>query len=148
MAASNIHATALLVGDRGILVMGASGSGKTTLALALVGRFAARGLFSRLVGDDQLFTACHAGRLVCRAPEAIAGTVEVFGIGPRPVVVEPAMVVDLVLRLVPADRAERLQADAVETIAGCALPRIDLAERNVNAAAPVVAARLGLAPFV
>jgi serine kinase of HPr protein (carbohydrate metabolism regulator) len=148
MAASNIHATALLVGDRGILVTGGSGSGKTTLALALVDRLSARGLFARLVGDDQLFAAWHAGRLVCRAPEAIAGAVEVFGIGPRPIVHEPALVVDLVLRLVPAGRAERLQADAVETIAGCAVPRVDLAERNVNAALPVVAARLGLAPFV
>ena len=58
------------------------------------------------------------------------------------------MVADLVLRLVPAAAAERFQAEAVETIAGCALPRLDLAERNVGAALPVLASRLGLAPFV
>jgi serine kinase of HPr protein (carbohydrate metabolism regulator) len=138
----------LLVGDRGILVTGASGSGKTTLALALAERFSARGLLCRLVGDDQLFVSAHRERLICRAPAAIAGLVEVHGIGPRRLAHEPAMVVDLVLRLVPADRAERLQVDAVETIAGCAVPRVDLAERNVMAALPVVAARLGLAPFV
>lgn len=144
----NVHATALLVGDRGILVTGASGSGKTTLALALVERFSARGLLCRLVGDDRLFVAAVDGRLVCRAPATIAGLAEVPGIGPRPILTEPAMVADLVLRLVPAAAAERFQAEAVETVAGCALPRLDLAERNVVAALPVLASRLGLAPFV
>jgi serine kinase of HPr protein (carbohydrate metabolism regulator) len=144
----NIHATALLIGDRGVLVTGASGSGKTTLALALVERLSARGLLCRLVGDDQLFASAHGGRLVCRAPAAIAGLAEVHGIGPRAVVAEPAMVADLVLRLVPAALAERLQADATETVAGCTLPRIDLAQRNVDAALPALASRLGLPPFV
>jgi serine kinase of HPr protein (carbohydrate metabolism regulator) len=148
MTARNIHATALLVGDRGILIVGASGAGKTALALAMVDRFSTPGRLCRLVGDDRLLVSVHAGRLVCRAPEAIAGLVEVFGIGPRPIAVEPAMVADLVIRLVPAAAAERLQADAVETIAGCALPRIDLVERSAGTALPAVAARLGLAPFV
>jgi len=148
MPSLNIHATALLVGDRGVLVTGASGSGKTTLALVLVERFSARGLLCRLVGDDQLFVVARHGRLVCRAPATIAGLTEVHGIGPRPVASEPAMIADLVLRLVPAAAVGRLQAEAVETVAGCALPRTDLAERNAVAALPVVAARLGLAPFV
>ena len=148
MTARNIHATALLIGDRGILVIGASGSGKTALALAMVDRFSTHGRPCRLVGDDRLLVSVHGGRLVCRAPETIAGSVEVFGIGPRPIAFEPAMVADLVIRLVPPAAAERLQADAVETIAGCTLPRVDLVERSVNTALPVVAARLGLAPFV
>ena len=148
MTVENIHATALLIGDRGILITGASGSGKTTLALAMIDRFSAGGRLCRLVGDDRLLVSAQGGRLVCRAPETIAGLVEVFGIGPRPIAVEPAMVADLVIRLVSAPAAERLQADAVETIAGCALPRIDLAERSVDTALPVAAARLGLAPFV
>ncbi len=45
----NIHGTALVLGDRGILVTGPSGSGKTTLALALVGHFCTHGRFARLV---------------------------------------------------------------------------------------------------
>jgi serine kinase of HPr protein (carbohydrate metabolism regulator) len=144
----NIHATALLIGDRGILIAGASGSGKTTLALTLIERVSARGLLCRLAGDDQLFVTARNGRLVCRAPATIAGLAEVHGIGPQSVTFEPAMIADFVLRLVPAAAVERFQADATETIAGCVLPRIVLAERNVDAALPALASRLGLSPFV
>jgi len=107
----NLHGTAVLVGDRGILVTGASGSGKTTLALAIVARFAEQGRLCRIVADDQLLVSPHHGRVVCRAPAPIAGLAEVHGIGPRAVSFEPAMVADLVLRLVPAAQMERFQAN-------------------------------------
>lgn len=148
MRPENIHATAVLIGARGILVTGASGSGKTTLALALVDHCRRRGLFSRLVGDDQLFVEAHAGRLVCRAPIAIEGLAEVAGLGPRPVPFEPAAVVDLHVRLVPAGETVRFQEDASDSIAGCLVPRIDVAERNVTAALHAVTARLSIAPFL
>lgn len=144
----NIHATALLIGERGILVTGASGSGKTALALALIDHCHRRGLFARLVGDDQLFVEAHAGRLVCRAPVTIEGLIEVPGLGPRRLPFEPACVVDLHVRLLPADETARFQEDASDSIAGCAVQRIDLAQRNVSAALPAVIARLATAPFL
>ncbi|TPN36189.1 HPr kinase/phosphorylase [Mesorhizobium sp. B2-3-3] len=144
----NIHATAVLIGERGVLIGGASGSGKTTLALALIDHCRQRGMFSRLVSDDQLFVAAHAGRLVCRAPATIAGLAEVPRLGPRPLTFEPACVVDLHLRLLPADEIARFQVDASTDIAGCAVPRIDVAERNVAAALPAVMARLSISPFL
>ncbi|TIU95959.1 MAG: HPr kinase/phosphorylase, partial [Mesorhizobium sp.] len=52
MRAENIHGTALLIGECGVLITGPSGSGKTTLALTLLDHCRARGLFSRLIGDD------------------------------------------------------------------------------------------------
>lgn len=145
--ADNIHATALLVGDRGLLITGPSGSGKTTLALALIDHCGASGLFSRLIGDDQLFVASHGDRLVCRAPATIAGLVEVAGIGPRPLRFEPAGVIDLVVRLVPPQELPRFQEEATEMIAGCLLPRIDVARQNVTTAVPVLMARLPIRPF-
>ena len=152
MAASvrseNIHATAVLIGDRGILVTGPSGSGKTSLALALIAHFGQSGYFSRLVGDDQLFVETRAGRLVCRAPATIAGLVEVRGIGPRPVLFEPSCVIDLHVRLLPDADVARFQEDASDTIAGCKVPRIDAPARNALAALHVVAAWLGAAPFL
>jgi serine kinase of HPr protein (carbohydrate metabolism regulator) len=145
--AENIHATAILIGDRGILITGPSGSGKTTLALALVDHCCAHGWFSRLVADDQLLVAGCAGRLVGCAPAAIAGLVEVPGFGPKPAPFEPSGVLDLHIRLVPADEMTRFQEDFNEPIAGCPVPRIDLAQRNVTAALPAVMSRLRIAFF-
>ncbi len=144
----NIHATAILIGERGILISGPSGSGKTTLALALIDHFGRRGLFARLIGDDQLFVVGYSGRLVCRAPASIAGLTEVHGLGPKPVLFEPVGIIDLAIQLVSAQDMARFQEDRSETIAGCVLPRIDLAERSVTAALPAVMARLAIAPFV
>jgi serine kinase of HPr protein (carbohydrate metabolism regulator) len=143
----NIHGTALVLGDRGLLVTGPSGFGKTTLALALVGHFCTHGRFARLVSDDQILVEARGGRLLARAPATIAGLVEVPGIGPRPIPAEQVVVIDLVLRLVAEGDAARIQEDAAETIAGCALPRFDLIRRNVPAALPLVAALVGLPPF-
>jgi len=143
----NIHGTAILIGERGVLITGPSGAGKTTLALALLDHYRIRGLFSRLVGDDQLFAGAHGGRLVCRAPASIAGLAEVHGIGPRPLAFEPAAVIDLVVRLVEPSEVQRLQDEAAETIAGCRLPRIDVARQNVTAALPMLTARLSIQPF-
>ena len=144
----NIHATAILIGERGILITGPSGSGKTTLALALIDHFGRRGLFARLIGDDQLFVTAHFGRLVCHAPASIAGLTEVPGLGPKPLLFEPGAVIDLTIQLVAADAMTRFQEESSATIAGCVVPRIDLAGRNVIAALPAVMARLAIAPFV
>lgn len=143
----NIHATALVLGDRGVLVTGPSGAGKTTLALALIEQFCARGRFASLVGDDQLLVEARGGRLLARAPATLAGLVEVPGIGPQPMRAEQTAVVDLVLRLVAKGDAARMQDAATETIAGCALPRFDLDRHNVAVALPLVAALLAAPPF-
>ena len=104
----NIHATALVLGDRGVLITGPSGSGKTTLALTLIERCAAQQRFARLVGDDQLFVAARGGRLVASVPDTIAGLAEVHGLGPRPLPALANAVIDLVVRLVPERDAPRL----------------------------------------
>ncbi|PTE10430.1 HPr kinase/phosphorylase [Mesorhizobium helmanticense] len=146
--AENIHGTALLIGERGVLITGPSGAGKTTLALTLLDHCRARGLFSRLIGDDRLLAMAHAGRLVCRVPAAISGLAEVPGFMPRPLPFEPGGVIDLHVRLVPKAEMARFQEEISEPVAGCPVPRIDLAERNVPAALPAVMARLSIAPFL
>ncbi len=142
MPPANIHATALVLGDRGVLIRGASGSGKTTLALALIARFQSLGRFARLVGDDQLFLTARGGRLVVRAPAAISGLIEIPGIGPQPLAFLPDAVIDRVVWLVPEAEAPRLADQRTEAIAGVELPRLDLAARNTAAATLAVTAWL------
>jgi serine kinase of HPr protein (carbohydrate metabolism regulator) len=142
-----MHGTALVLGDRGVLITGGSGTGKTTLALALIADAQRDGLFARLVSDDQVFVKSETGRVVCSAPATIRGLAEIRGLGPRPVRFEPASVVDLLVRLVPVDQAERFPEEAVASIAGCSVACLDLAEGNAAGAARAIAARLSLPPF-
>ncbi len=144
-AAVNIHATGVVLGQSGVLVSGASGAGKTTLALTLVAGFRDRGLFARLIADDRLWVSSQHGRLLCGAPEAIAGLAEARGFGPARFPHVRAAVIDLAVRLVPAALAPRLAQGAREQIAGCDVPRLDLPERDCIAAALAVEAWLAAA---
>lgn len=83
--AIHYHATALVVGTTGFLVTGPSGSGKSALALRLISKANAKGLFARLVADDQVLLEPVGGRLVVHVPPSIAGLVECRGSGVFPV---------------------------------------------------------------
>lgn len=144
---NNFHASAVVLRDRGIVIAGESGTGKTELALALLSHAAASGFFGRLVADDQIFLSVANGRLLCTAPQMIAGLVEVRGLGPRPIAHESKAVVDLLVRLVEADEAQRFPEPEDETLLGCAVPLMRLARGDTRRAATAVLARLSLPPF-
>jgi serine kinase of HPr protein (carbohydrate metabolism regulator) len=147
MPTRNIHATAVLLGDRGILITGDSGSGKSTLALGLIRQFGLAGGFARFVADDQVFLDARNGRLLARTPDTIAGLVEVHGLGPRAIGHEGVAAIDLVVRLVAAPEALRFQEDRHVVVEGCSLPVLDLEARNLAACAAAIHAWLGLPPF-
>jgi serine kinase of HPr protein (carbohydrate metabolism regulator) len=125
----SIHASAVLVGARAVLIQGPSGSGKSRLALALL-HAAAQGLipFARLVADDRAHLEARHGRLLVRPAEALAGLIEIRGLGIRRVPHEPLAVVKLIVELGQSE-AERLPdiAPREAEIAGIALPRIEVA---------------------
>lgn len=126
---ATVHASAVLAGARAVLIRGPSGSGKSRLALELIE--AARGpslLFARLVGDDRVYLEAAGGRLLVRPAEALAGLIEVRGVGLLRLPYEPCAVAGLVVDLAAAD-AERLpEADRRKTeIAGVLLPRLAVA---------------------
>lgn len=128
MSAATIHASAVLVGARAVLIRGPSGSGKSRLALELIAAARSGSLrFARLVGDDRVHIEAAHGRLVVRPAAALAGLIEVRGLGIRKLPYEPSAVVGLVVDL--AAETERLpQADQQRTeLEGIAVARLAVA---------------------
>ena len=140
----NLHATALVADGQGVLVFGPSGAGKTALALATIAMAHAQGRFAMLVADDRVWLSVAAGRLVAEAPEAIAGLAEIRGLGPVAVAAERRAVIDRVVRLIPRAQAPRLAGDGArdEPVPGVLLPRLDLAEREIEGGARALCAWL------
>lgn len=129
MASPTVHASAVLVGNRAVLIRGAAGSGKSRLALALLDA-ARMGLvsFARLVADDRVELDASHGRLMARPPEALAGLIEVRGVGIRRLPYEPVAVVGLVADLAAADASRMPEPAGLETeICGLRLPRLAIA---------------------
>lgn len=122
-----IHASCVLVGEAGILIRGPSGSGKSSLARALVAEARHAGRFAALVADDRVRLMARHGRLIAEVPEAIAGAIEIRGIGIVNVDFERTCVVRLVVDCEP-EYPERMpaEADTKDTLCGVFLPRLRL----------------------
>jgi HPr kinase/phosphorylase len=142
---ATIHASAVLVGARAVLIRGPSGAGKSRLALDLLD--AARGgrlAFARLIADDRAALEASHGRLLIRPASALAGLIEVRGLGIMRMPYEPVAVVGLVVDL--AADAERLPAAGARqtVIEGIEIARVSVAPDAE--ALPVVLAALVMEP--
>jgi HPr kinase/phosphorylase len=134
-----VHASAVLAGARAVLIRGAAGTGKSRLALALIAAAQAGLLkFARLVGDDRVYLETGHGRLLVRPTAALAGLLEIRGVGIRRLDYEPLAVVGLVVDLAAPD-AERLPGRVDTVVDGITVPRLAIAPR-LDALQPVIAA--------
>ena len=129
MPSPTVHASAVLVGARAVLIQGPSGSGKSQLALALLE--AARSgtlVFARLVADDRAEVEAVHGRLLVRPAPMLAGLIEARGLGIRRMAYEPMAVVGLLVDLAATD-AGRMPEPAGQNreIEGITLPRLAVA---------------------
>ncbi len=104
----HLHASAVALGENGVLVRGPSGAGKSSLALALVEAFRRRGDFARLVGDDRLAVRVSGGRILLSPHQAIAGIAEWRGIGLVEQDYEASVVLALIVELAPAESGDAL----------------------------------------
>jgi len=125
-ASPSVHASAVLVGNRAVLIRGPSGAGKSRLAfdLILAGR---SGQIPRavLVGDDRVHLDTHEEQLAVRPVRELAGLIEIRGLGIRRCEHIGVAIVGLVVDLAATD-AERLPPpDALLTcISSIKIPRI------------------------
>jgi HPr kinase/phosphorylase len=139
---STIHASAVLVGAKAALIRGPAGSGKSRLVWDLVTAAAQDALpFARLVTDDRAHVESHSGRLLVRPAPALAGMIEVHGLGIRRVEFEPVAVVGLIVDLAAEDGGRHPEPKAGNAqVAGITLPRLAVAAGMV--ALPLVLAHL------
>jgi RNase adaptor protein for sRNA GlmZ degradation len=142
MAEQLLHATCVAVdtaaGPRGVLLRGPSGSGKSDLALRLIDAGA------RLVADDQCVLRAASGPLlIARAPESLAGRIEVRGLGILETQRLDEVAVALIVDLAPGGPIERMPEAAQEVLQGVAVPRLTLDPFEASALAKLHAAVRG-----
>lgn len=125
--AATVHASAVLVGRRAVVIRGPSGAGKSRLALDLIAAANdGRLRFARLIGDDRVHLESAGGRLLARPAEALAGLIEVRGAGIVRLDHEPCAVVGLVVDLGATDALRLPERRQVE-VNGIWLPRFAVA---------------------
>ena len=108
MTAENktVHASAVLVGDRAVLIRGPSGAGKSRLLLELIWAGQTGPVdAAMLVGDDRVHLEVRDGRLWVRSAPELAGLIEVRGLGIRRIDHAARAIVGLVVDLDAPDAA-------------------------------------------
>jgi hypothetical protein len=125
---TSLHATAVIHGESGVLILGPSGSGKSALALALMARATGAGAFCALIGDDRVFVRKAGDRLIAWGAANMAGVIERRTAGLIAVRHEPGAIVRLAIELCErGGRWPRMPGDGAEFVVGeVALPRLAL----------------------
>lgn len=133
LSSETLHASAVAIDGRAVLIGGRSGQGKSDLALRLIDRGA------QLVSDDYTFVRRESGWLLASPPARIEGKIEVRGVG----ILELAFQSDVPVALfVDLDRApDRLLINEDRrNLAGVDLPGIALCALEASAPIKVEAA--------
>lgn len=128
LSSETVHASAVAIGGRAVLIGGLPGRGKSDLALRLIDRGA------RLISDDYTFIRRIEGKAVASAPATILGKIEMRGVGLVELETEQDVPVALFVDLdePPARLPEPGEA---RMIAGVPIPTISLA--GLEASAPI-----------
>lgn len=92
-----VHGTCVALGNRAALLRGGSGAGKSDLALRFMALPREGELQPLLVADDQVWVETRSdGSLMASPPQAIAGKIEIRGLG----ILEVPFVAEAPLKLV------------------------------------------------
>ncbi len=127
-----IHATCVARDGLGVLLRGESGAGKSDLGFRLIDRGCA------LVADDRVELRRDGTRLLARAPAALAGLIELRGIGIVAMEAQVAQApIGLVVDLVAPAAVERLPEPAFAAYLGLDVPLLALDPFAASAPAKV-----------
>jgi HPr kinase/phosphorylase len=140
-AEPSIHASAVLVGDRAVLIRGPSGSGKSRLAfeLILAGR-AGQVAPATLIGDDRVHVWPLGKELMVRPAPALAGLIEIRGLGIRRCDFVAEAPAGLVVDLDAADAGRLPPPESLQIqLKGILIPRIPV-QRGFSGLPLVIAA--------
>ena len=118
--AKQVHATCVSLYGAGLIIRGPSEAGKSDLALRLIDRGA------RLVADDRVDLLVIDNGVIARAPETLAGLLEVRGLGILRVPILEATVVRLVVNLVNHENVPRLSDRRMTDLIGMDVPAVTL----------------------
>jgi HPr kinase/phosphorylase len=143
MSAPTVHATAVAIGDFGVLIRGPSGSGKSSLALRLIDEagygLGVKALRAKLVADDQVEILRFGDAIALTAPYELRNKIEVRGLGIRTTTAVVSARLSLVVDLVPVASIERMPE---ETEMRCELLGLMVKRIHIDGADPAAPARV------
>ncbi len=126
-----VHASAVRLSGKGVLLLGPSTSGKSDLALRLIDVGAV------LIADDQVRLSLAGDRLHAGPPACLAGLIELRGMGIMRVPFEEGFL-DLAVELQTCDAViDPLPEPAVASWLGVDLPKIELQASASSAVARI-----------
>ena len=134
-----LHATAIVIGEKGVLLVGASGAGKSALAERLIAEAQMAGQFARLIGDDRIAVTRVGEHLIATGHPTIRGRIERRGIGIVSSDHIDSAVLAGIVEIIPSP--ERLPAEPLPTFhhAGVNLPLLTLRDdRDLSTRAHLV----------
>jgi serine kinase of HPr protein (carbohydrate metabolism regulator) len=114
---------------RGVLIEGPSGAGKSDLALRAIDQGWS------LVADDRTLVWASGGRLYGRAPDSLAGLIEVRGHHVLSVPRRPFAAIALVARCLHGESLERMPEPAALSLHDLSLPLVAIAATEASAPA-------------
>lgn len=136
LKSENIHANAISLLGKGILILGASGSGKSDISLRLICSHNAV-----LIADDRTVIQAVNGVLKASCPKNIKGLLEVRGVGICKIPHKESETISLVVELVDSpEKIDRLPEKRTIELLNIQIPSIKLYPFEVSAPERIVAA--------
>ncbi len=129
--AEQIHASAVAIEGRGVLICGPSGAGKSDLALRLIDEGAV------LIADDRVDLTPGDDGVLLSGPDNLAGLIEVRGVGIVRVPFETKVSLSLIVDLVKPEDVERLPDRLTADFMGVNVRRIALDPFQASAPAKI-----------